>query len=167
MKYFACFNWWSKSRLPANTLLGLLIVAVIALGCNQAARSLAHYLYDSGNNECTLVDVSLSSGYAIGTARPVKNNTGKNHSPLLQNFAIALQVFNGYVHSPCLFVAGYTCSISLSWRQLQHTYFLQDLPPPYPLKESQSPLILFYFPGVEQLPGLRVSYKVFPICRIF
>lgn len=130
MNYFTCFNRWLKSRLPANILLGLLIAVVISLGCNQAARSLTYYLYAGGGQKYALLNVSMSSGYVTGTARSVKNIVGKNHRPLSHYFTTALQTLNAHVHSPNLFIVGHSCFISLSWRQLHHTYFLQDLSPP-------------------------------------
>ena len=128
MKYIACFVKWAKSRLAIDVLFGLIILAIIALGFNQAARSLSYNLYASHDSDCTALAVSLSFDYLAYPLRPNKNSSDKNHDRSSYN-STAVTYISG-THSPHLSTTGFTHAISSHFRQFNHTCLLLDMPPP-------------------------------------
>lgn len=130
MKYFTCFSKWLKHHRPTITVLGLLIAAFIALGCNQAAKIISPYLSTDVNSECVLLTNSLTSGHISSAARPVKNISAKNNSHTSQYSTIALQAFGPCIYSSNQFTTGCTSFNNFNRRQFHHAIYLHDLSPP-------------------------------------
>lgn len=110
-------------------MLGLLMMAVISLGCNQAIKNLAPDLSANIDNDCALLAVSFSSGNIAFSVRPLKNITGYNHNSVSQ-YTSVLRNFNSHIHSFYLSGTGRALFNSLIWRHVYHKYYLQDLSPP-------------------------------------
>ena len=128
MNYIACFVKWTKSRLAINVLLGLLILAVIALGFHQVARNSWSHVSTTNTSDCSLLSVSLSFDYLAYPLRPNKNGSDKNHDRSPLNSSAVFHTCRA--HDPLLIITGLTYFINFYFKQFKHTCFLQDIPPP-------------------------------------
>jgi hypothetical protein len=127
MNNYTCFIKQVKNFITINMLRSLIILAIIIMGVSQLARDFSSSPSISPDNDCTVL-ASLSPDYTAYSSRPNKNSSVKNHEPVSRYSVTILQASE--THDLHLFNAKFTQFRSYCFKQFNHAFFLQDLPPP-------------------------------------